>query len=292
MTLKRSNYYRMQPYKILHGIFFLLIIFSCNSQKNNSTSSTPEGYRLVWSDEFNGKGMIDTSIWHFEEGFVRNHEYQWYQKENAWQENGLLVIEARRESKVNPNYNPLSSDWRKAYDSIRYTSSSITTSKSKSFSYGRFEMRAKIKTESGLWPAFWTLGVSKEWPSNGEIDIMEYYKGDILANIATGSGERYKAKWFTVKKPVASFNDPDWDKKFHLWRMDWDEEAINLYVDDYLMNKVLLTDAANPDGFNPFKQPHYILLDLAIGGDNGGDPSNTKFPNRYEIDYVRVYQKK
>jgi len=271
----------------------LLLLASCSSPKINSIkNSSSEDYSLVWSDEFNRNGAVDTSIWHFEEGLVRNHEYQWYQKENAWQENGFLIIEARREKKLNPNYNPLSSDWRKAIQDIQYTSSSINTSKSKYFVYGRFEIRARINTESGLWPAFWTLGVRGEWPSNGEIDIMEYYKGNLLANVAYASSIRYKAKWFTEKKTVSSFNDPNWDKKFHTWRMDWNEESINLYVDNLLMNEVLLKDAKNPDGFNPFKQPHYILLNLAIGGDNGGDPSNSKFPNRYEIDYVRVYQKK
>lgn len=73
--------------------------------------------------------------------------------------------------------------------------------------------------------------------------------------------------------------------------MDWDETAIKLYVDDKLLGQVQLDALTNPDGFNPFKQPHYILLNLAIGGDNGGDPSGTRFPRRYLVDYVRVYQK-
>ena len=75
--------------------------------------------------------------------------------------------------------------------------------------------------------------------------------------------------------------------------MDWDENAIALYMDDQLLNKVELEKLVNKDGtnINPFKQPHYMLLDLAIGGNNGGDPAGTKFPNRFEVDYVRVYQK-
>jgi beta-glucanase (GH16 family) len=90
-----------------------------------------------------------------------------------------------------------------------------------------------------------------------------------LANVATGTAERYKAKWFSTKKPVASFNDPDWDQSFHTWRMDWDENFIRLYVDDLLLNEVPLSKLNNPDGSNPFQQPHYLLLNLAIGGDNG-----------------------
>lgn len=91
----------------------------------------------------------------------------------------------------------------------------------------------------------------------------------------------------------AGFNDPDWSGKFHVWRMDWDEKAIRLYVDDTLLNTTDLKDTfnKNPEGKNPFHQPHYILLNLAIGGANGGDPSKTDFPARFEVDYVRIYQK-
>lgn len=277
-------------HSFLASVVLCILLTACISSAQSP--SKPDEYSLVWSEEFNTTGAVDTAIWHFEKGFVRNNELQWYQKENAWCENGKLIIEARKEKKPNPLYRPGSRNWDTRREFIEYTSSSLNTSKSKTFTYGRFEMRAKIKTELGLWPAFWTLGIDKEWPSNGEIDIMEYYKGDILANVAHGSGERYKAKWFTTKKPVTSFNDPDWDNKYHIWRMDWTEESISLFVDDFLLNKVLLKDAINPDGFNPFTQPHYILLNLAIGGDNGGDVSKTRFPSRYEIDYVRVYQKK
>ena len=85
------------------------------------------------------------------------------------------------------------------------------------------------------------------------------------------------------------------DCQFYVvWRTHWDEEAIALYVDDVLLNKTELNKLVNKDGSNsnPFKQPHYMLLDLALGGMNGGDFGDTKFPNRFEIDYVRVYQKK
>lgn len=252
----------------------------------------PAGYSLVWADEFNKNGAPDTTAWRFENGFERNNELQWYQPQNAWCHKGYLIIEARRERRPNPLYQAGSSDWRKRRSTIDYTSASLNTRNTQSWKYGRFVMRAKITTADGLWPAFWTLGIKKEWPSNGEIDIMEYYRGMLLANIACGTGERYKAKWFSVKKPLASFADKNWSNRFHIWRMDWDETAIKLYVDDKLLGQVQLDALTNPDGFNPFKQPHYILLNLAIGGDNGGDPSGTRFPRRYLVDYVRVYQKK
>ncbi len=248
-------------------------------------------YQLAWSEEFSKNGAVDTTVWQFEKGFVRNNELQWYQPQNAWCENGKLIIEARRETKPNPRYKEGSTDWREKRKDIGYTSASIHTRHSKTWQYGRFEIRAKIIAKPGLWPAIWTLGVHGEWPRNGEIDIMEYYKGDILANVATGTNQRWNAKWFSTHKPVSSFQ-PNWDQDFHVWRMDWDEHSIKLFVDGLLLNEVRLADANNPDGSNPFKQPHYLLLNLAVGGDNGGDPSATQFPSRYEVDYVRVYQKK
>ena len=258
------------------------------------TAKIPDSYKeykLVWADEFNKNGMVDTSVWQFEKGFIRNNELQWYQSQNAWCENGNLMIEAQRSNQPNPLFKAGSQDWREKRKTIEYTSASIHTRKGKSWRYGRFEIRAKIVAKPGLWPAIWTLGMEGEWPWNGEIDIMEYYKGNILANVATGTNKRWNAKWFSAKKPIAAYK-PDWDKDFHIWRMDWDETAIKLFVDDELLNEVKLSDANNPDGSNPFMQPHYLLLNLAIGGDNGGDPSNTAFPSRYEVDYVRVYQKK
>lgn len=251
------------------------------------------GYRLVWADEFDKDGSLDEKDWAFERGFVRNNELQWYQPENAACRDGLLVIEARREKKPNPMHVAGSRDWRRRREQVEYTSSSVMTRGKHSWKYGRFEIRARIDTRPGLWPAFWTLGTAGQWPSNGEIDIMEYYRGMLLANVAWGTDKRFVAKWHTVKKPIAEFKDPEWSKAFHVWRMDWDEQAIRLYVDGELLNETSLTETINGDEGrrNPFKQEHYLLLNLAVGGDNGGDPSGTELPSRYEIDYVRVYQK-
>ena len=125
---------------------------------------------------------------------------------------------------------------------------------------------------------------------------MEFYRikdvPTILANAAWASSQRGAAKWDNAKPMLSEFtkNDPDWVRKFHVWRMDWDEDNILLFIDDRIINTVPLAETINPDGTNPFRQPHYILLNLAIGA-NGGDPSATKFPITYEVDYVRVYQK-
>lgn len=159
------------------------------------------------------------------------------------------------------------------------------------FTYGKFEMRARIDTRSGSWPAFWTLGATRgiRWPACGEIDIMEFYTGTVLANF--GWQQDGKTKWLAQKTPVAELGSTNWSKEFHVWTMEWDEKKIDLLLDGKLMNHLDLTDADNADRGNPFHRPAYIILNQAIGGDCGGDPSATEFPIRFEVDWVRVYQR-
>ena len=249
-----------------------------------------EGWELVWHDEFDKDGKIDTSSWSFEQGFVRNNELQWYQKDNVYCKDGLLVIEGRKEKIKNPKYKPESKSWRENREYAEYTSSSIMTKGKREFKYGRFEVRAKIPVTSGSWPAIWTLGTSQEWPSCGEIDMMEYYKiGDdphILANTAWGSKNAYSPKWDSSKIPFGKFLEKDsaWASKFHVWRMDWDQEFIRLYLDDELLNEILLSATVNSElgGYiNPFKQPHYIILNLAMGA-NGGKIDDSVLPIEFE----------
>ena len=143
-------------------------------------------WKLVWHDEFDKNGPPDPANWDFERGFVRNHELQWYQPENAFCTNGLLVIEARPEHKPNPFYQPGGTSWASQREWIEYTSASLVTRHKQELKYGKFEMRARIDTRLGSWPAFWTLGTDIQdtgWPACGEIDIMEYYTGHVLANV-------------------------------------------------------------------------------------------------------------
>lgn len=252
-----------------------------------------KGYRLVWNDEFNVDGAPSEKNWNYEEGFVRNNENQWYQKENAYCQNGFLVIEAKKESRINPGFvSHDHKDWRKNRDSIKVTSSCLITQGKHSWQYGRFEMRAKIPVGKGMWPAFWTLGVKGNWPANGEIDIMEYYTGKILANTAWKSKTGITA-WDSRTVPLTDFKK-DWADEFHVWRMDWDSHSIKLYIDDQLLNETDLKETINDPGQSiiPFQQPHYLLVNLAVGGDNGGLFTAASLPSKYIIDYIRVYQKK
>jgi beta-glucanase (GH16 family) len=247
----------------------------------------PSGFtKLAWHDEFNADGAPSSANWGYETGFVRNEEAQWYQAQNAQVADGLLTITAKKETKANPNYQAGSSDWKTSRQNASYTSTSMTTSGKQSWQYGRFEMCAKIPISAGMWPAWWTLGVSGEWPANGEIDIMEFYNGKILANVACGTSTRWSAKWDSVTKAV----NAAWAANFHVWRMDWNGTKIDLYVDDMLLNSSNLADMLNADGKSPFMQKAYMIVNLAIGGQNGGDPSKTTFPQTYQIDYLRVFQ--
>jgi beta-glucanase (GH16 family) len=120
----------------------------------------PTALTLAWSDEFDRDGTPDPARWGYERGFVRNQEAQWYQPENARVEGGLLIIEGRRERRANSNYQAGATDWRRAREFAEYTSASLTTRNMHSWQYGRFEMRGRIDTRAGLWPAFWTLGTA------------------------------------------------------------------------------------------------------------------------------------
>ena len=263
-----------------------------SKKQSPGVQGAPDGYELSWADEFNQPICPSPSNWIHEKGFIRNRELQWYQPENAFCKAGVLIIEARRETKENPDFITESERWQENRQFAEYTSASLKTKGLRSWRYGRFEMRAKINADQGLWPVFWTLGEKGQWPAAGEIDILESYRGKLLANVAWGGDKAGNPAWDIANRPIAGFGEK-WQESFHVWRMDWTEDFIRLYVDDFLLNTIDLRSTVNPAGIeplNPFQHPHYLLLSLAIGGKRGGSPSQTDFPASFEIDYVRVYQ--
>lgn len=249
--------------------------------KENSTDSQPVKWELVWQDDFDVAGLPDSKIWSYEEGYIRNNEAQYYTKgraENARVENGNLIIEAR-----NDNWN-----------GHKITSASINTSGKKSILYGRVEVKAKLPTGVGTWPAIWMLGdVIKKgtgWPACGEIDIMENvgFEPDIIyANCHTRAYNHVKktnkGDKITIEKP---YND------FHVYAIDWFEDRIDFFVDD----KKYFTFKNEGTGNDvwPFDKPQYLIINLAIGGGWGGQKGvdDKIFPQKYYIDYVKVYKAK
>ena len=255
--------------------------------------------RLVFSEEFDTPGLPDPATWRYEEGWVRNQESQWYSKAdpaNTWIEDGTLRITARKleEPRPNPAENPAGEGrpWGPARDAIRYTSGSIDTKGRFAFQYGRVEVRARLAHGQGAWPAIWTLGVWGGHPACGEIDIMEY---------VWSSRDRV---WATLHFPgrydmpanerSGAYAGPEvQDGEFHLYGMTWDPEQITFTFDGKPYYTYPLDRANQPDGSNPFRQPHYLKLNLALGTEKnwGGALDPAILPQTFEVDYVRVYQR-
>jgi beta-glucanase (GH16 family) len=253
-------------------------------------------WQLVWSDEFDGSGVPDPARWDYEEGFVRNRELQYYTRgrlENARVESGMLVIESRKERFDNERFdrNARSNNWRASRQYADYTSASLITKGKASWLYGRFEIRAKLPTGRGTWPAIWTLGSNMDkvgWPSCGEIDIMENVGFDpdtIHFNVHTKKfnhlDNTHKGTKITIEKPYTDF---------HTYAMEWRPDRLDFFVDD----KKCFTYANDGTGKDawPFDEHQYLLLNIAIGGDWGGQRGidDSIFPQRMQIDYVRIYE--
>lgn len=238
-------------------------------------------YIEVWSDEFDYEGMPDPGKWSYDVGGhgFGNEELQYYtdgRPENARVENGKLIIEARKE----------------AYNGKDYTSAKLMSRGKGDWKYGRFEIRAKLPTGRGIWPAIWMLpthSVYGNWPASGEIDIMElvgYEPEKVHFTIHT---EAYNHKIGTQVGTGTTLTAP-YDN-FYTYALEWTEDSIKFFVDDVLHFTVKRED--NDYTKWPFDQPFYLLLNVAVGGSWGGANGidNSIFPQTMEVDYVRVYQK-
>ncbi len=236
--------------------------------------------KLVWSDEFNTGTRPDTTKWAYNIGTGQwgwgNNEAQYYTSDatNARIENGNLIIEARKENKGGQ----------------KYTSARILTQGKFSWTYGRFEIRAKLPKGVGTWPAIWMLGDNIKtvgWPACGEIDIMEHVgKEQDIINWSTHSKLN---NWSIGTQLTNKATVTGVSTGFHVYKMEWSKESIQFFVD----NKLYYTSINEDKGLNyyPFLAPQFLLLNLAVGGNMGGAIiDDSIFPCRMEVDYVRVYQ--
>ncbi len=205
---------------------------------------------------------------------MRNQELQWYQPNNATVANGVLTIAAQKVHVLNPNYVAGSTDWKKSRQYYDYTSTSMTTSGKHSWQYGRFEIRARIDTRQGSWPAFWILGDATAWPQSGEVDIMEYYANKVLANVCTPNGSN--CTWDSTNQSLASLGT-GWSNQFHVWAMEWDAQHIDLYLDGKLVNTyaVSTASATNP---NPVREQEVLCP-----GQPGAGRRQRRRPDEHDV---------
>ncbi len=275
----------MQFRIILTVLFVTLLISSCVQVQDQSGSSSD--WQLVWQDEFNGN-RIDTSKWNV---LLREHskhnELQYYVPDEVYIEDGLLRIRSRV----------------RKYGSMEYTSGRINSKNKFAPVYGRFEIRAKLPSGQGIWPAHWLYPQHRDWqmemlmskavaegnerlipeerPWYTEIDIMEFLGHE--PKVLYGTLHYYS---FDGRKQTSSgtWNGPvDYSQDFHVYALEWQPDSIRWYIDGQLLHS---TVQGIPH------TPHYLIINTAIGGSWPGNPdSTTVFPQFHDIDFVRVYQK-
>jgi len=258
-------------------------ILGCSTDETQTVATFNN---LVFEDEFDIDGVLNTEVWNFDigDGTAQgipgwgNNELEYYtdRPENITVENGFLLITARQES----------------FNGSQFTSARIQTEGKFEQQFGRFEARMRLPFGQGMWPAFWMLGDDEDgaiiWPQRGEIDIMEYRGQNPTEVLGSVHGPGFAGAASITKSLF--LEDDRFDTGFHVYGIEWGPNFINYYVDDVLYNQITPDDV--PDGgewvFN--ERPFHILLNLAVGGDFVGSPNaETVFPQTMIVDYVRVY---
>lgn len=242
----------------------------------------PADHRLVWADEFDTPGLPDPGRWVYDIGLNKqgwhNAELQYYsaaRAENSVVRDGRLVITARKEAlRSQP-------DWGgQAYSSAR-----LITQGRAAWTYGFFEVRARLPCGRGSWPAIWMLGVEGEWPASGELDILEQVGKEperIFSTVHTPSGSGAHGQGDGRSLATAC-------SAFHTYQMHWTPTEVRFGVDGEL--HYTYRNAGSGAAQWPFDRPQFLILNLAIGGHLGGPVDDAIFPIQFEVDYVRVYQR-
>jgi beta-glucanase (GH16 family) len=289
------------------GLFASALVAGCDNSVGDELrppdpEAVPDGWSLVWQDEFDG-AALDTTKWSYQigdgcaEGICGwgNGEFQNYTRENVEVSGGTLKITARQT--ITPG-DSTDAD-------TTYTSSRIRTLDKGDWTYGRFDVRAKLPTGQGLWPAIWLLfsdPVYGVWASSGEIDIMEA--------IGSEPGEVFGTLHFGGPAPGNVFTSEDFqlnfslfNEDFYLFTTEWERDEIRWYVNNVLYRTETADNwystgtpsdstLIDPMGTAPFNHDFHMILNVAVGGNLPGAPDvSTFFPQTMEVDYVRVYQR-
>ena len=245
---------------------------------DSAESGAPEGYHLVWADEFDVNGLPDAAKWR-DDSYAnvyspKNGELQYYtsrRMENERVQDGYLYITARKEEMhAQPNY-----------AGQRYSSARIITRDLAQWTNGFFEIRARLPCGAGAWPAVWTLGLGR-WPDSGEIDIMEQLGKDPNTVYGTVHVKGNKATPVSTTVTAACTS-------FHNYQLEWTPEILKIGVDGVVYSTY--ENAHKGQMQWPFDSPEYLVLNVALGGSWAGAVDDANLPATMVVDYVRVYQK-
>ena len=267
---------------IVFALFFLTsIIIACDNDSSPNGPESENKYQLVWSDEFDYKGLPDSSKWSYDVGGHGwgNDELQYYTEvrtKNARVKNSTLIIEAHKED----------------YEGKNYTSARLVTKNKGDWKYAKVVVRAKLPEGTGTWPAIWMLPTEWSyggWPESGEIDIMEHVGYEENVVHGTIHCEAYNHVKGTHKGKKITI--PDATSAFHDYKLEWTAEKIEIFVDD----NHYFTFENEGTGWEtwPFDKKFHLILNIAVGGSWGGahGVDDSIFPQQLVVDYVRVYQK-
>lgn len=281
-------------------LFSMLIsIISCNSGNNSETQSVkdttqvstnqsaeipePQGYKLVWNDEFDYEGLPDSTKWGYDVGGHGwgNKERQYYTDsriENAFVKDGKLHIKAIKEQ----------------YENCQYTSARVVSSGKGEWQYARIEVRAKVPDGVGTWAAIWAMPSNwtfedGNWPDVGEIDIMEHVGYEPGTIHASAHSKDYQWQKGTQKTGVIKINDAT--QAFHTYIVEWSKDVMKAYVDDSLYFEY--KNEGLGESKWPYDKPFYLIMNIAVGGAWGEVKGidDEAFPQTMEVEYVRVYRK-
>lgn len=249
--------------------------------EENTSPKAYEGMRLDWFDEFDGTAL-DSQLWNHDIGGWGwgNNESQYYRPENTTVQSGYLVITAKEES----------------FGGKDYTSSRIKTQGTKSFTYGRVDIRAMLPRGQGIWPALWSLGTNFSevgWPYSGEIDIMEMIGGagresEVHGTVHWNVGGLSAPYSHTYQGGKTRKVSGDFADGFNVFSIIRTEDRIQWLVNDQPYYNFYIDSSAS---LAPFKNPFFLIFNVAVGGNWPGYPdATTQFPQRMVVDYVRVFE--
>lgn len=275
----------------------------CLGQASAQFEKSPYN-KLVWSDEFDGEGLPDESKWGYEEGYMRNNEYQYYtvkREENIYQKDGLLHIKCINADTLRNEKGEILNKKTAEGKTFIITSASISTKGHADWQYGRFEIKAKTPMGRGVWPAIWMMPtdeyILQGWPSSGEIDIMEFVGNTPSYVHFTAHSQKYNANKNNLRSEASLC--PDSYINYHVYALEWYRDRLDWFIDGELKftylndnpipGQVSLTEEAKAF---PFLNPFHLILNFAYGGSWGGrgGVDLDALPLEYLVDYVRVYQ--